>query len=81
MHKAAGGLIRVEFTVEDGKYKGVSISGDFFCFPRDSVDRLAAALEDCAADNVSNVVSGFYQTEEFEFPGVTVDDWLQAFRI
>jgi lipoate-protein ligase A len=81
MHKAAGGLIRVEFTVEDGKYKSVTISGDFFCFPRDSVDRLAVMLENCSADNVSNIVSDFYQTEEFEIPGVTVDDWLRAFRI
>jgi len=81
MHKAAGGLIRVEFTVEDGKYKSVTISGDFFCFPRDSVDRLAVMLENCSADNVSNIVSDFYQTEEFEIPGVTVDDWLQVFKI
>ena len=80
MHKAAGGLIRAEFTIEDGKYKGVAISGDFFCFPRDSVDRLAALLEDCAAENVSNLVSDFYQTAEIEIPGVTVDDWSQAFR-
>ena len=81
MHKAAGGLIRTEFTVEDGKYKDVAISGDFFCFPRDSVDRLAVMLEDCATDNVADVVSDLYQTEEFEIPGVTVDDWSQAFRI
>jgi len=81
MHKAAGGLIRAEFTVEDGKYKDVTISGDFFCFPRDSVDRLAAKLEDCKKDNVADVVSNFYQTEEFEIPGVTVDDWLRALRI
>jgi lipoate-protein ligase A len=81
MHKAAGGLIRVKFTVEDGKYKGVSISGDFFCFPRDSVDRLAVMLENCSTDNIADVVSGLYQTEEFEIPGVTIDDWSQAFRI
>ena len=81
MHKAAGGLIRVEFTIEDGKYQDVAISGDFFCFPRNSVDHLAATLEDCATDNVSNIVSDFYRTEEFEIPGVTIDDWSQAFRI
>jgi hypothetical protein len=81
MHKTTGGLIRLEFTVEDGKYKGVVISGDFFCFPRDSVDRLSAKLEDCKKDSVADVVSHFYQTETFEIPGVTVDDWLQAFGI
>ncbi len=48
---------KTAFNIE--KYKGVAISGDFFCFPRDSVDRLAALLEDCAAENVSNLVSDF----------------------
>jgi len=81
MHKAAGGLIRVEFTVEDGKYRNVAISGDFFCFPRDSVDRLATNLENCSKDKFADVVSDFYQTEEVEIPGVTADDWSQAFRI
>ena len=81
MHKTAGGLIRAEFTVKDGKYKGVTISGDFFCFPRDSVDHLAIMLENCSTDSVSNLVSDFYQTEAFEIPGVTVEDWVQAFRI
>jgi hypothetical protein len=59
----------------------VTISGDFFCFPRDSVDRLAAKLEGCTKDKVDDVVSNFYQTEEFEIPGVTVDDWVQVFKI
>ena len=81
MHKATGGLIRVEFTIEDGKYKSVTISGDFFSFPRDAVVRLAAMLEDCRTDNASKVISDFYQTEKFEIPGVTVDDWSQAFKI
>jgi lipoate-protein ligase A len=81
MHKANGGLIRAEFTIEDGKYIGVIISGDFFCFPRDAVDRLAAMLEDCSTDKLSKVVSDFYQTKEFDIPGVTVNDWLQALRI
>jgi lipoate-protein ligase A len=81
MHKAPGGLIRAEFAVEGGKYKSVTISGDFFCFPRDSVDRLAARLEDCSPDNVSTLVSDFYQTQEFELPGITTDDWMQVFRI
>jgi lipoate-protein ligase A len=81
MHKAPGGLIRAQFAVEDGKYKAVAISGDFFCFPKDTVDRLAAELEDCLADNVSNVITDFYQTKKIDIPGVTPEDWMQVFRI
>jgi len=28
-----------------------------------------------------NVISDFYQTEKFEIPGVTVDDWIYVFKI
>jgi len=81
MHKAVGGLIRAEFAIEDGKYKDVSISGDFFCFPRNCVDRLALKLEDCYVGNVSSVITDFYQTEGLEIPGVTTEDWKHIFRI
>jgi len=80
MHKASGGLIRAEFAVEGGKYKGVTISGDFFCFPKDTVGRLAATLEDCLTDNVSNAITDFYQTRKIDIPGISPDDWMQVFR-
>lgn len=80
MHKASGGLIRAEFAIEGGKYKGVTISGDFFCFPKDTVGRLAATLEDCLADNVFNTITDFYQTKKIDIPGVSPDDWMQVFR-
>jgi lipoate-protein ligase A len=80
MHKASGGLIRAEFAIEGGKYKGVTISGDFFCFPKDTVGRLASTLEDCLADNVFNTITDFYQTKKIDIPGVSPDDWMQVFR-
>jgi lipoate-protein ligase A len=80
MHKASGGLIRAEFAIEGGRYKGVTISGDFFCFPKDTVGRLAATLEDCLADNVFNTITDFYQTKKIDIPGVSPDDWMQVFR-
>ena len=81
MHKATGGLIRAEFAVEDSKYKSVTISGDFFCFPRDSVDRLANMLEDYPVANISNAIADYYQSEEVDIPGITLADWLQVFNI
>jgi len=81
MHKAAGGLIRAEFLVEDGCFKNVAVSGDYFCFPKDTVARLAAAVEGAPAGGVGDVVADFYRSEGFELPGVEVDDWLQVFRV
>jgi lipoate-protein ligase A len=80
IHKASGGLIRAEFAIEEGKYRGVTISGDFFCFPKNSVDRLAAALENSLADNVADAIADFYQTKEIDIPGVSPDDWMQVFK-
>jgi hypothetical protein len=81
MHKATGGLIRSEFAVEDARYKDVSISGDFFCFPKDAVDRLANSLEDYQTGKVSDAIAEIYHSNEINIPGVTPDDWLQLFRI
>ena len=81
IHKATGGLIRADFALDDGLVKDVFISGDFFCFPVDAIDRLAAKLEACPLDNIANVVTDFYKAEETEIPGVTVEDWLQVFRM
>jgi lipoate-protein ligase A len=81
MHKATGGLIRAEFVVENGKYKDVSISGDFFCFPRNTIDGLTVRLEECPVGNIFEVINAFYQTEGIDIPGVTPDDWMQVFKV
>lgn len=80
VHKAAGGLIRADFTVDDGRYNDVSISGDFFCFPSDTVDRIAASLEGHLVSDVLAPLTDFYARQDFEIPGVTVDDWMQVLK-
>jgi len=81
MHKAAGGLIRAEFVVEDGCYKEVAISGDYFCFPKDTVSRLQSSIEDSPTKEILKVVTDFYQMGRFEWPGVEIEDWMQIFKI
>jgi lipoate-protein ligase A len=80
VHKAAGGLIRSEFTIADGRYRDVSISGDFFCFPRDTVDRLAGALEGKKVKDINQILGDFYAKTGFELPGIQIDDWIQVFK-
>ena len=81
MHKATGGLIRAEFVVEDGCYKEVAISGDYFCFPKDTVSRLQSSIEDSPTKEILKVVTDFYQMGRFEWPGVEIEDWMQIFKI
>ena len=81
MHKATGGLIRAEFIVEDGRFKEAVISGDYFCFPKNTVSRLEAAIEGSLVKEIAKVITDFYKTNSFEFPGVEVNDWMQLFKI
>jgi len=81
MHKAAGGLIRAEFLVEEGRFKAVAISGDYFCFPKDIVSRLEKVIEGSPTKEIIKVVTGFYQMGQFEWPGVEIGDWLQLLKI
>ena len=81
MHKAAGGLIRAEYFIEEGRFKNVVISGDYFCFPQDTVNRLETAIESSPVKKIDTVVTDFYKTGRFEWPGVEIDDWLRIFQI
>ena len=80
MHKATGGLIRAEFVVKDGHFSEVTISGDYFCFPKDTVGRLAMAIEDSPVEKIDQVIASFYRQGKFELPGVGVDDWIKVFK-
>ena len=81
MHKATGGLIRAEFFVDEGQIKEISISGDFFCFPKDAVNRLEMMLEGKPVRQLQAVISEFYEKDDFELPGVGIDDWMDLFKI
>lgn len=81
MHKATGGLIRAEFVLKDGHFDEVAISGDYFCFPKDTVGRLATAIEGSPIEEIDQVIASFYQQDRFELPGVGVDDWIKVFKI
>ena len=81
IHKATGGLIRAEFVVKDGRYHEVAVSGDYFCFPKDIVDRLAMEIEGSAVEQLVQVVDNFYKKGNFELPGIGTDDWIKVFKI
>ncbi|MCP4626877.1 MAG: lipoate--protein ligase family protein [bacterium] len=80
-HKATGGLIRSEFFIEEGLFKAVTISGDYFCFPKDTVIRLEAVIEGASVKDIGKVIKDFYETGDFEWPGVLIDDWIQVFKV
>jgi lipoate-protein ligase A len=76
VHKAKGGLIRVDRTVEDGRFRDVDISGDFFVQPKDAITRLELFLEGRPAADVRSLLADFQANHDFDLPGVTIEDWL-----
>ena len=78
LHKAAGGLIRATTEVTEGKLAYVSLSGDFFCYPREAISELESALLGTPLEQVGQSLSGFYADREIETPGVGIEDWLKV---
>ena len=77
LHKAPGGLIRADIELTEDTFGEISISGDFFCFPRDAIERLASYLKGKPILNVKNMLYQFYHESKIETLGITIDDWLQ----
>ena len=69
-----------EFLIEDERFKEMFISGDYFCFPKDTVSRLEKVIEGSPTKDILKVVTGFYQTSQFEWPGVEINDWIHLFE-
>ncbi len=81
VHKAPGGLLRSTLEVRGRLLSGVSLSGDFFCYPREAVGELEAALEGTPVEGVREVLERFYARHEVETPGVDVEDWLKVLSV
>lgn len=78
IHKAPGGLIRSTYELKGDVMADLSISGDFFCYPSDAVSKLEEALEGTKLSEVRENSARFYETQAFEIPGITPDDWVEA---
>lgn len=81
MHKAPGGLIRADFEVRNGRVSEVSISGDFFCYPEESIAQLESMLEGIATTKIHTVLTEFCSRRDIEIPGVEIDDWMKVFSV
>jgi lipoate-protein ligase A len=81
MHKAAGGLMRADFEVIEGKFGRVLLSGDFFCYPEEGINRLELWLQGHPLEEVRNVLTDFYSEAGIETPGIEIDDWLLVLSV
>ena len=78
VHKSPGGLLRATLEVKGDRLSGVTLSGDFFAYPRGSIQRLERELAGASLERVASIVSAFYASGGVETPGVTAEDWLKV---
>jgi lipoate-protein ligase A len=75
--KTTGGLIRADYLWQNDRLKSINISGDFFCYPRESIKKLEKMLEEKTLDDVPAAVECFYSDPIMEIPGITAGDWIR----
>ena len=73
--KAPGGLLKAVYELKDDRIFDLSLSGDFFCYPREAVSDLEVALEGAKLADLGRLIETFYQDNIVESPGVTPSDW------
>ena len=79
-YKASKGLIRVRIIVLDEKISNVTISGDFFMYPEDSLWKLENALQGLPAnkETIRAQLEDFYTRNGVLSPGVKPEDFAEA---
>lgn len=80
MHKAEGGLIRADFELRNGLYENLTLSGDWFCYPENAVEKLETLLTGNGPDEAEAIIAEYYETGSVETPGITINDWLMVLK-
>lgn len=79
--KAPGGLIRITARLREGRIDDLSISGDFTILPRETIAAVETDLQGAPAEAaaVLEAVRERYRRDRVQSPGITPDDWAEAF--
>ncbi len=78
--KAPKGVIKIELDLAGDKISKISISGDFFMYPEDSIEKLEQMLKGTKADRESllETVGKFYDSTGTKTPMVEPEHWVEA---
>ena len=74
------GLIEVELDLIDSRISTIRITGDFFVYPEEALDKIEEKLVGLALERkeLYDKISEIYKNEEISTPGITIDDWVQV---
>jgi len=78
VHKAPGGLMKAVYELKENIISNLSLSGDFFCYPRKAINNLESLLDGNDLSEVGDLIADFYERSEIEIPGITPADWVKV---
>lgn len=78
--KAPKGVIKVELELAGDVISRVSISGDFFMYPEEAIEKLEQALVGVKAEkeNLVVAVQRFYDATGAQTPMIGPEHWVEA---
>lgn len=78
--KAPKGVIKVELELSSNKISHISLSGDFFMYPEDAIEKLEQSLNGVVADRGSLLagIQRFYSSTGAQTPMVEPEHWVEA---
>lgn len=78
--KAPKGVIKVDLELSGDRISSISLSGDFFMYPEDSIEKLEQILKDTKADKETllETVRKFYSSTGAKTPMVEPEHWVEA---
>ena len=78
--KAKKGLIRVTTEVEGGLIKDISITGDFFMYPEESLWEIENSLKGIKADydQIHKILENVFNKLNVKLVGASVEDFVSA---
>lgn len=78
--KAPKGVIRVELELSGGRISSIELTGDFFMYPEEALEKLEEKLEGAAVDEdeLLSKVEEFYGSTGADTPGLEPEHWVAA---
>ena len=78
--KAPKGVIKVELELTGDKISRISLSGDFFMYPEEAIEKLEQALVGVKVvkENLMAALQRFYDSTGAQTPMVEPEHWVEA---
>ncbi|NHJ48052.1 MAG: hypothetical protein FK733_09715 [Asgard group archaeon] len=74
------GVIELEITIDDNRISHIKLTGDFFIYPEEALEKFEQSLIGTTPNKVEldRVISKFYTDNKISSPGITQEDWVNV---